>query len=110
MKVALYYTRPFETGGIEKTMLARGKYLSENGFDVTFIYASYDSPIDMLEKWATVGNVKHLDICKDEVLDILIEGFRRLASKKSAVSLWPMDTITQSPGFRASRTAGHRSV
>lgn len=69
MKVALYYTRPFETGGIEKTMLARGKYLSENGFDVTFIYASYDSPIDMLEKWATVGNVKHLDICKDEVFD-----------------------------------------
>lgn len=69
MKVALYYTRPFETGGIEKTMYARGKYLSENGYDVTFIYASYDSPIDMLEKWATVGNVKHLDICKDEVFD-----------------------------------------
>ena len=73
MKVALYYTRPFETGGIEKTMYARGKYLSENGYDVTFIYASYDSPIDMLEKWATVGNVKHLDICKDEKLAHRIE-------------------------------------
>lgn len=69
MKIALYYTRPFETGGIEKTMYERGKYLSENGFDITFIYASYDSPIDMLEKWATIGNVKHLDICQDEVFD-----------------------------------------
>ena len=72
MKIALYYTRPFETGGIEKTMYERGKYLSENGFDITFIYASYDSPIDMLEKWATIGNVKHLDICQDEVFDYCI--------------------------------------
>ena len=69
MKIALYYTRPFETGGIEKTMYERGKYLSENGFDITFVYASYDSPIDMLEKWATIGDVKHLDICQDEVFD-----------------------------------------
>ena len=69
MKIALYYTRPFETGGIEKTMYERGKYLSENGFNITFIYASYDSPIDMLEKWATIGDVKHLDICQDEVFD-----------------------------------------
>lgn len=69
MKVALYYTRPFETGGIEKTMYARGKYLSENGIDITFIYASYDCPLDMLEKWSKVGNVKHIDICKDETFD-----------------------------------------
>lgn len=69
MKIAMYYTRPFETGGIEKTMFARGKYLSEHGHDITFIYASNDSPIDMLEKWSTIGNVKHLDICKDEVFD-----------------------------------------
>ena len=69
MKIALYYTRPFETGGIEKTMYARGKYLSEQGHDVTFIYASNDSPIDMLERWSTVGNVKHLDICKNEIFD-----------------------------------------
>lgn len=69
MKIALYYTRPFETGGIEKTMYARGKYLSEQGHDITFIYASNDSPIDMLEKWSTVGNVKHLDICKNEIFD-----------------------------------------
>lgn len=72
MKIALYYTRPFETGGIEKSMYARGKYLSEHGHDVTFIYASYDSPLDMLEKWATVGKVKHLDICKDEIFDYCI--------------------------------------
>lgn len=69
MKIALYYTRPFETGGVEKTMYARGKYLKEQGYDVTFIYASNDSPVDMLEKWATVGDVKHLDLCKDEVFD-----------------------------------------
>ena len=48
MKVALYYTRPFETGGVEKTMYERGKYLSEHGFDITFIYASNDSPLNML--------------------------------------------------------------
>lgn len=72
MKVALYYTRPFETGGVEKTMYERGKYLSEHGIDVTFVYASYDSPLDMLEKWATVGDVKHLDICKNEIFDWVI--------------------------------------
>ena len=69
MKVAMYYTRPFETGGIEKTMFTRGKYLSEHGHDITFIYASYDSPLDMLEKWATIGNVRHLDMCKNEMFD-----------------------------------------
>lgn len=71
MKIALYYTRPFETGGVEKTMLARGKYLKKQGHDITFVYASNDSPIDMLEKWAEVGNVRHLDIC-DEVFDCVI--------------------------------------
>lgn len=69
MKIAMYYTRPFETGGIEKTMYARGKYLASQGHDITFIYASYDSPIDMLEKWAEVGDVRHLDICSNEVFD-----------------------------------------
>ena len=69
MKIAMYYTRPFETGGIEKTMYARGKYLASQGHDITFIYASYDSPIDMLEKWSEVGNVRHIDICSNEVFD-----------------------------------------
>ena len=69
MKIALYYTRPFETGGVEKTMYERGKYLSEHGYNVTFVYASEDSPLDMLEKWSEVGNVKHLDICQDEIFD-----------------------------------------
>ena len=72
MKIAMYYTRPFETGGVEKTMYARGKYLKSKGHDITFVYASNDSPLDMLEKWATVGNVRHLDICKDEVFDWVI--------------------------------------
>lgn len=72
MKVALYYTRPFETGGVEKTMYERGKYLSEHGFDITFIYASNDSPLNMLEKWATIGNVRHISICENEVFDWVI--------------------------------------
>ena len=72
MKIAMYYTRPFETGGVEKTMYARGKYLKEQRHDITFVYASNDSPLDMLEKWATVGNVRHLDVCKDEVFDWVI--------------------------------------
>ena len=85
MKIAMYYTRPFETGGIEKTMYARGKYLSEQGYDITFIYASNDSPLDMLEKWATIGNVKHIDICKDEIFDWCIsdrKGVRRWAQAR----------------------------
>ena len=72
MKIALYYTRPFETGGIEKTMLERGRYLKEHGHDITFVYASNDSPLDMLEKWAIVGNVKHIDICENETFDYCI--------------------------------------
>lgn len=72
MKIALYYTRPFETGGVEKTMLERGRYLKEHGHDITFVYASNDSPLDMLEKWATVGNVKHIDICENETFDYCI--------------------------------------
>lgn len=72
MKVALYYTRPFETGGVEKTMYERGKYLSNNGYDITFVFASEDSPIDILLKWAEVGNVKHIDMCDDDVYDYCI--------------------------------------
>lgn len=72
MKIAMYYTRPFETGGVEKTMYARGKYLKEQGHDVTFIYASNDSPIDMLEKWASIGRVRHLDLCNEETFDWVI--------------------------------------
>lgn len=72
MKIAMYYTRPFETGGVEKTMFARGKYLKEKGHSITFVFNSKDSPIDMLEKWATVGNVRHFDIVKEEVFDWVI--------------------------------------
>lgn len=72
MKIAIYYTRPFETGGVEKTMYARGKYLKSKGHEITFIYASTDSPLDMLEKWATIGNVRHIDTCKDEIFDWVI--------------------------------------
>ena len=72
MRIAMYYTRPFETGGVEKTMYARGKYLKEHGHDITFVFASKDSPIDMLEKWATIGDVKHIDLCDNEIFDCVI--------------------------------------
>ena len=72
MKIAMYYTRPFETGGVEKTMYARGKYLKEQGNEITYVYASEDSPLDMLEKWATIGNVRHIDTCKEEIFDWVI--------------------------------------
>lgn len=72
MKIAMYYTRPFETGGIEKTMYARGKYLKSKGHDITFVYASQDSPLNMLERWATIGRVRHLDAVKEEVFDWVI--------------------------------------
>lgn len=72
MKIAFYYTRPFETGGVEKTMYARAKGLSKQGYDITFIYASEDSPLDMLEKWSEIGIVKHLDICSADKFDYCI--------------------------------------
>lgn len=56
MKIAMYYTKPFETGGVEKTMLNRGKILSKLGHDVTYIFNDNCS-IEMLEKWAKYGNV-----------------------------------------------------
>jgi glycosyltransferase involved in cell wall biosynthesis len=72
LKIAIYYTRPFETGGVEKTMCQRGKELNEKGYDITFIYASNDSPLDMLEKWSEYGDVKHLSICENEKFDYCI--------------------------------------
>jgi glycosyltransferase involved in cell wall biosynthesis len=72
MKIAMYYTRPFETGGVEKTMYSRGKYLKSQGHEITYIYASNDSPLDMLEKWSTIGNVRHIDTCKEEIFDWVI--------------------------------------
>ena len=72
MKIAMYYSCPFETGGVEKTMFLRGKKLAEAGYDVTFIYSNPNAQLCMLEKWATVGDVKHINICKDEVFDYVI--------------------------------------
>lgn len=86
MKIAIYYTRPFETGGVEKTMLARGRYLKEHGHEITFVFASTDSPLDMLEKWAEVGNVRHVDLCQNEVFDYVIYdaiyNLRKLKARK----------------------------
>lgn len=72
MKIALFYTRPFESGGVEKTMYARGKKLAEAGHDITYIFASVDSPLNMLEKWSEIGNVKHISICENEEFDCVI--------------------------------------
>lgn len=72
MNIAIYYTRPFETGGVEKTMFARGKYLKEHGHKITYVFASKDSPTEILEKWATVGDVKHIKLCENEIFDCCI--------------------------------------
>ena len=53
-------------------MYARGKFLKSKGHEITFIFASTDSPIDMLEKWSEIGNVRHLDICQNEIFDWVI--------------------------------------
>ena len=65
MKIAMYYSRPFETGGIEKTMYNRGKMLTEQGYDITYVYCSFDMPLDTLEKWSGVGDVIHADYCNE---------------------------------------------
>lgn len=72
MKIALYYSCPFETGGVEKTMYLRGKKLKEAGNDITFVYSRQEAQLNMLEKWATVGNVRYIDAVKDEWFDLVI--------------------------------------
>ena len=72
MKIAMYYSCPFETGGIEKTMYNRAKVLSEAGHDITFVYSNQNAQLNMLEKWATIGNVRYIDICQDEIFDLAI--------------------------------------
>lgn len=71
MKIALYYHSPFETGGIEKTMLSRGKYLASLGNEITFIFGDRFCRADMLEEWAKYGRVIRSDLC-DEVFDYVI--------------------------------------
>ena len=72
MKIAMYYSCPFETGGIEKTMFQRGKYLKEQGNEITYIFSSNNSQINTLEKWATIGKVRNYEAVKDEVFDCVI--------------------------------------
>ena len=72
MKIALYYSCPFETGGVEKTMYERGKILAKAGHEVTFVYSNQAAQLNMLEKWSEVGNVRYIDKVKDEWFDVVI--------------------------------------
>ena len=72
MKIAMYYSCPFETGGIEKTMFSRAKVLSNAGNDITFIYSNHDAQLPMLEKWATIGNVRYIDLVDNDIFDLVI--------------------------------------
>lgn len=72
MKIAMYYSCPFETGGIEKTMYNRAKLLSEAGNDITFVYSDQKAQLNMLEKWSKIGNVRYIDICNEEIFDLVI--------------------------------------
>lgn len=70
MEIGLYYRSPFETGGVEKTMLERGRLLAKLGHDITFIYGCKKPQLNMLEQYAKIGNVRHQDYVKD--LDVII--------------------------------------
>jgi len=72
MNIALYYSCPFETGGVEKTMYNRAKKLSEAGNNITFIYSNQKAQLNMLEKWATIGNVRFIDAIQDYTFDLVI--------------------------------------
>lgn len=72
MKIAMYYSCPFETGGVEKTMFRRAKILSDAGNDITFVYSNHDAQLPMLEKWATVGNVRYIEEVSNDIFDLVI--------------------------------------
>ena len=72
MKIAMYYSCPFETGGVEKTMYNRAKVLSNAGNDITFVYSNHDAQLPMLEKWATIGNVRYIDEVANDIFDLVI--------------------------------------
>lgn len=72
MKIAMYYSCPFETGGIEKTMYSRAKVLSNAGHDITFVYSNHDAQLNMLEKWSTIGNVRFIDAVENDIFDLVI--------------------------------------
>ena len=72
MKIAMYYSCPFETGGVEKTMFKRAKILSDAGNDITFVYSNHDAQLPMLEKWATIGNVRYIDEVANDIFDLVI--------------------------------------
>ena len=72
-KIALYYSHPFETGGVEKTMYERAKLLKKLRHKVTFVVKDFDhSPIDMADKWSEIADVCSYDFIKDEHFDIAI--------------------------------------
>lgn len=72
MKIALYYSCPFETGGVEKTMYSRAKILSEAGHNITFVYSDQNAQLNMLEKWAKIGNVRFIDEVENDIFDLVI--------------------------------------
>lgn len=71
--VVLYYSHPFEIGGVEKTMYERAKLLTKLKYKVTFAVKDFDhSPIDMADKWSEVADVVCYDLVKDKHFDIAI--------------------------------------
>lgn len=72
MNIAMYYSCPFETGGVEKTMYLRAKKLSEAGHKITFVYSRKEANFNMLSKWAEVGDVKYIDRVREEWFDVAI--------------------------------------
>lgn len=70
MKIGLYYRCPWEIGGVEKTLLNRGKLLTELGHEVTYIFKTTNS-LNILLQWSKYGNVIQEDYLEED-FDILI--------------------------------------
>lgn len=72
-KIALYYSHPFEMGGVEKTMYERAKLFKKMRHKITFVVKDFDhSPIDMVDKWSEIADVCSYELVKDEHFNIAI--------------------------------------
>lgn len=70
IKVAMYYTMPFEYGGIEKTMYNRAKsLLKSNKYEITFIFVDSRSSYKRLYKWSELGKVINISEIRNEIFD-----------------------------------------
>lgn len=83
MKIVMVYNRPFESGGVEKTMYNRAKMLRQYGYEVDFIFTEQSSQINMLEKWSELGNVINSKYCNEYYDAVLYDSIYNLPEIKA---------------------------